>query len=109
MSATLTNPARHSFSHTKWITVGHPTLDEFIRISDSGRIQRYISRDGATVRFRPMAEDDSVADPQVIHVRGSVCVLVQPEEGFGDQDRWVLSVPAWAIEGWDSSLESDDE
>ena len=49
-----------------------------------------------------------MADPQIVHVRGSVCVLVQPEEGFQDRDYWVLSIPAWAIEGWNSTDDPDD-
>jgi hypothetical protein len=44
----------------------------------------------------------------VILVRGSVVVLVQPEEGFEDQNHWVLSVPAWAIEG-EVGRDGDDE
>ena len=98
MSNIFVNPARHSFYHTKWIVIGPPILEDFISISDSGSIQRYVSRDGATVRFRPPTENDTVADPQVIQVCGSVVVLIQPEDGFEKQDHWVLSVAAWAIE-----------
>jgi len=35
-------------------------------------------------------------------------VLVQPEEGFEDEDHWVLSIPAWGIEGWDEESVDDD-
>ena len=45
----------------------------------------------------------------MIQVRGSVVVLIHPEDGFEDQDHRVLSVPAWAIEGWDESEDSDEE
>jgi len=59
MSGIFANPARHSFSHTKWIVIGPWTLEGFIRISDSSTIQRSVSRNGATVRFRPLDEDDT--------------------------------------------------
>jgi hypothetical protein len=109
MSSIFASPSRHSFSHTKWITVGPPTLEGFIRISDSGSIQRYVSLDGATVRFHPLDERDTVADFQVVRVRGSVVVMIQREEGFEVQDHWVLSVPAWAIEGWDEESVNDTD
>jgi len=105
MSCTLTNPARHSFSHTKWIVIRPPILEDFIRISDSGSNQRYVSLDGATVPFRPLTENETVANPQVIQVRGSVVVIIQPEECFENEDHWVLFIPAWAIE---SALVDDD-
>jgi hypothetical protein len=108
-ASTLDNPARHSFSHTQWICVGPPRLDEFIRIPDSGTIQRYVSRDGATVRFRPLTEDDSVGDPQVVRVRSSVVVLVQPEEGFEGEDCWELSIPAWSIESGQASADGGSD
>lgn len=96
MPSTPSNPARHSFSHTSWIVIETPRLEDFIRIPDSGSIQRYVSRAGATIRFRAVTDDDTIADPVDIEVRSGVVVLLQPDAD--SPGNMILSVLAWAIE-----------
>jgi hypothetical protein len=65
----------------------HPKFDQtWLRLSDSGRLERYLSMDGSEMSYLPVGEDRVV--PRTCH--SGAIVLVERD---GDSGVWTILVP----------------